>query len=186
MRDELFLRTKVPMTKAEVRAISIDHLQLQGKRQFLDIGAGTGSVSLQAALMYPELQVTAIEKSDAAIDIMHQNMVKFGTDNLTLIQGEAPIAIPNQQYDAIFVGGSGSNLDEIIDFALAHLTAGGALVLNFILQENALQAYQYLTTKRITELEMLEARIAKWHALGKGHYFKPQNPTLIISATRKD
>lgn len=174
------------MTKAEVRAISIDHLQLQGKQQFLDIGAGTGSVSLQAALMYPDLRVTAVEKNDAAIDIMRQNMDQFGTTNLNLIQGEAPTAIPDQQYDAIFVGGSGSNLDEIIDFALAHLTVGGALVLNFILQENALQAYQYLTTKNVTDLDMTEARIAKWHALGKGHYFKPQNPTLIISATRKD
>lgn len=185
MRDEDFLRTKVPMTKSEVRAISLDKLQLQGKTSFLDIGSGTGSVSLQAALEFPELRVTAIEKNDDAIAIMHDNMVHFKTTNIDLIQGEAPTDIPDQQYDAIFVGGSGANLTAIIDFALAHLAVGGALVLNFILQENALEAFQYLQTVDAADLEMVETRIAKWHALGKGHFFKPQNPTLIVSAIRK-
>lgn len=185
MRDELFLRTKVPMTKAEVRAVSIDKLELQAKTSFLDIGSGTGSVSLQAAMKYPDLQVTAIEKNEAAIDIMQQNIDHFKVNNINLINGEAPTEIPDQVYDAIFVGGSGANLETIIDFALAHLTSGANLVLNFILNENAISAYQYLETQAVTNLEMIEMQVSKWHALGKGHYLKPQNPTFIISATKK-
>ncbi len=173
------------MTKSEVRSISLDKLQLQGKTSFLDIGSGTGSVSLQAALEFPALQVTAIEKNDDAIAIMQENMVHFKTKNIQLLQGEAPANIPDQQYDAIFVGGSGSNLTAIIDFAVAHLADGGALVLNFILQENAFEAFKHLQSVDVTELEMVETRIAKWHALGQGHFFKPQNPTLIVSAIRK-
>lgn len=185
MRDEEFIRTKVPMTKAEVRAISLDKLQLHGKSRFLDIGSGTGSVSLQAALEFPELQVTAVERNDDAVAIMQDNMAHFGTTNISLVQGEAPADIPDQQYDAIFVGGSGANLETIIDFSVAHLVDGGALVLNFILQENAFEAVTHLQTVAVTDLEMVETRIAKWHALGKGHFFKPQNPTLVVSAIRK-
>lgn len=185
MRDEDFLRTKVPMTKSEVRSISLDKLQLHGKTSFLDIGSGTGSVSLQAALEFPELQVMAIEKNDDAIAIMHDNMVHFKTKNIQLLEGEAPADIPERQYDAIFVGGSGANLAAIIDFAVAHLVDGGALVLNFILQENAYEAFEHLQSADVDELEMVETRIAKWHALGHGHFFKPQNPTLIVSAIRK-
>ncbi|MFC6254033.1 decarboxylating cobalt-precorrin-6B (C(15))-methyltransferase [Secundilactobacillus hailunensis] len=186
MKDEVFLRSKVPMTKSEVRALSIDKLRLQGKHSMLDIGSGTGSVSIQAALEFPDLQVTSVEHHDDAIDIMQQNMDKFKTANIDLVKGEAPVDIPDQRYDAIFVGGSGSNLEEIIDFSLSHLNADGTLVLNFILQENAMQAFSYLDQNQSVTLEMSEVRVSKWHGLGKGHYFKPQNPTLIISATRKE
>ncbi|MFT8399907.1 MAG: decarboxylating cobalt-precorrin-6B (C(15))-methyltransferase [Lentilactobacillus diolivorans] len=184
MRDEDFLRTKVPMTKSEVRAISLDKLNLQGKNSLLDVGAGTGSVSLQAALEFPDLQVISIEQKDAAIDIMTQNMVHFHTGNINLLKGTAPEDIPDHLYDAIFVGGSGANQDAIIDFSLAHLNASGSLVLNFILNENAMTAYQYLAAKSITNLEMIQVAVSKWHGLGKGHYFKPQNPTMIISCQK--
>ena len=184
MRDEDFLRNRVPMTKSEVRAISIDKLGLGNKRSFLDIGAGTGSVSVQAAHDFKKLAVTAIEMNPDGIDIIKQNIKKFNLTNINLVTGTAPIDIPDQQYDAIFVGGSGANLDAIIDFSLAHLNASGSLVLNFILNENAMAAYQYLAAKPITNLEMIQVAVSKWHGLGKGHYFKPQNPTMIISCQK--
>jgi cobalt-precorrin-6B (C15)-methyltransferase len=90
MRDEEFLRSKVPMTKAEVRAISITALQLSDKHTLLDVGAGTGSISVQAAHDFPQLQVTAIEQKPAAIAIMQQNIDKFQLTNVELINGAAP------------------------------------------------------------------------------------------------
>ncbi len=186
MRDEEFLRTKVPMTKSEVRAISLDKLQLQGAKRLLDIGAGTGSVSLQATIEHPKLQVEAIEKNPDAIEIMRANMAKFQTTNLHLYEGVAPADLPDQQFDAIFVGGSGNQLETIVAYAADHLQSGGRLVLNFILFENALRAQQAMRSQPFMSVEMVEASIAKWHALGQGHFFKPNNPTMILSAIRKE
>ncbi len=172
------------MTKAEVRAVSIDKLQLNGKSNLLDVGAGTGSVSIQAAVEFPDLQVTSIEKNPDAIDIMTKNINQFHTENISLIKTNAPEGIPDEDFDAIFVGGSGSNLKEIITDCLAHLKKGGALVLNFILIENAMTAYQVLMAENVNDLEMTQVDVSKWHALGKGHYFKHHNPSIVLSSTK--
>lgn len=184
MRDDEFLRNKVPMTKSEVRAISIDKLGLANKATFLDIGAGTGSVSIQAAHDYPNLAVTAIEMNPDGIAIIKENIAKFELTNVELIDGLAPTDIPDRCYDAIFVGGSGAHLAEIIDFASDHLPAGGTIGLNFILFENAMQVEKLLEQAGFKEIEMVEVGVLRWHQLGKGHFFKPNNPTIIVSATK--
>ncbi|QZN93084.1 decarboxylating cobalt-precorrin-6B (C(15))-methyltransferase [Limosilactobacillus panis] len=184
MRDEDFLRNRVPMTKSEVRAISIDKLGLGNKRSFLDIGAGTGSVSVQAAHDFKKLAVTAIEMNPDGIDIIKQNIKKFNLTNINLVTGTAPIDIPDQQYDAIFVGGSGSQLARIINFASGHLPVGGTIVLNFILFENAMQVEKLLEKAGFKNIEMVEVGVLRWHQLGKGHFFKPNNPTIIVSANK--
>lgn len=184
MRDEDFLRNKVPMTKSEARAVSIDKLQLLNKKTFLDIGAGTGSISIQAAHDFPDLQVTAIERDASGLEIIKQNMAKFCIKNIDLIAGNAPEAIPDKIYDAIFVGGSGSNLESILRFASEHLNSAGSLVLNFILLENALKAQKILAELQFTKSEIIEVAVSQWHQLGKGHYFKPNNPTIIMNAIK--
>ena len=184
MRDDEFLRNKVPMTKSEVRAISIDKLALTNKKTFLDVGAGTGSVSIQAAREFPDLAVTAIEMKDDGIDIIKQNINKFNLQNINLIQGVAPHDIPNQKYDAIFAGGSGEQLEPIIEFANEHLTDEGTIVLNFILFENAMQVEKLLTDAGFKKIEMVEIGVLRWHQLGKGHFFKPNNPTIIVNARK--
>lgn len=172
------------MTKSEVRAISIDKLALSKKKSLLDVGAGTGSISIQAAREYPQISVTAVEMNPAGIDIIQQNIQKFGLHNINLIQGMAPQDIPDQTYDAIFIGGSGSYLKEIIDFASIHLNDHGMIVLNFILFENAMQIEKLLANAGFDDIEMVEVGILRWHQLGKGHYFKPNNPTIIVSARK--
>ncbi|MCC4471239.1 decarboxylating cobalt-precorrin-6B (C(15))-methyltransferase [Limosilactobacillus reuteri] len=184
MRDDEFLRNKVPMTKSEVRAISIDKLELNDKNTFLDIGAGTGSISIQAAREFPNLNVTAIEMNNAGIDIIKQNINKFNLHNINLIKGIAPQDIPNQKYDAIFVGGSGAQLDGIVKFASTHLNVNGTIVLNFILFENAMQVEKLLTSAGFKEIEMVEVGVLRWHQLRKGHFFKPNNPTIIVNAKK--
>lgn len=172
------------MTKAEVRAISIDKLALAGKRSMLDVGAGTGSVSIQAAHEYPQLEVTAIEMKPAGIDIIKQNIAKFQLNNIDLVMGVAPRDIPGHQYDAVFVGGSGAHLQQIIDFASTHLVTGGSIVLNFILLENAMQVQSLLQAAGFRKIEMVEVGVLRWHQLGKGHFFKPNNPTIIVNAIK--
>lgn len=184
MKDDLFIRTKVPMTKAEVRSISLDKLQLQDKHTFLDIGSGTGSVSMQAAIEHPGLNVIALEKNPDAIEINQENIEHFGITNIDLRTGLAPQDLPDQQFDSIFVGGSGGELSEIIDYSYQHLNDQGTLVLNFILNENAFSAIEYLEKSDFNDLDVIQVAVSKWHQLGKGHYFKPQNPTIIISAKK--
>ena len=97
MKDEVFIRGKVPMTKAEVRAASIDLLNLDDtSKKLLDVGAGTGSVGLQVACNFPKIQVTAIERNPDAVDLIKQNQAKFGLENVTVIEAYAPIELPTR------------------------------------------------------------------------------------------
>ncbi|EAK9060411.1 decarboxylating cobalt-precorrin-6B (C(15))-methyltransferase [Listeria monocytogenes] len=186
MKDEVFIRGKVPMTKAEVRAASIDLLNLDDtSKKLLDVGAGTGSVGLQVACNFPEIQVTAIERNSDAVDLIKQNQAKFGLENVTVVEAYAPIELPEKEtFDAIFIGGSGGNLTDIIDWSLAHLNPGGGLVLNFILLENALTAMNHLEKLTVSELTMKQIQVSSWYKLGAGHYFEPQNPTVIIGCKK--
>ncbi|GKT02957.1 decarboxylating cobalt-precorrin-6B (C(15))-methyltransferase [Furfurilactobacillus sp. WILCCON 0119] len=189
MRDDEFLRTKVPMTKQAVRALCIDELDLApvGEQTVLDIGAGTGSISIQIAKTHPAISVIAVEHTPAAVDIMTQNLTHFGLTNVTLIEGEAPAVLPEQQFDRIFIGGSGQELTAIIAWSVAHLAPQGRLVMNFILMENAQTALTACEQQAgLTDIRFCNMTVASWHALGQGHYFKPNNPTLILSATRKE
>ncbi|NEW65918.1 decarboxylating cobalt-precorrin-6B (C(15))-methyltransferase [Carnobacteriaceae bacterium zg-84] len=183
MRDNEFIRTKVPMTKEEIRAISIDKLQLHRAKRMLDVGSGTGSVTIQAAHIYPELDVVAIERNPDAVALTLENIEKFNCKNVTLHEGLAPISLEGQ-FDAIFVGGTGGNMREIFDWCHELLVPGGRLVLNFILLENAIEAAEIAEEMDWQELEVTSIQAGRWTGLGKGHYFKPQNPTIIVSCEK--
>ena len=162
------------MTKEEVRAISLDKLELHRAKRMLDVGSGTGSVTIQAARTYPELEVVAVE-----------NIQHFGCHNVRLHQGLAPIELEGS-FDAIFVGGTGGNMQEIFDWCAQLMEPGGRLVLNFILLENALEAAQIAEQMDWEDLEIVSVQASRWTAIGKGHYFKPQNPTIIVSCKKKE
>lgn len=183
MRDSEFIRGKVPMTKEEVRAISLSKLNLGTAASLLDVGAGTGSVGLQAAVEYPNLTVFGIEQKEIAVALINENKEQFGLTNYEVALGKAPVEL-SQQYDRIFIGGSGGNLAEIIQWSYDHLPEQGILVLNFILIENALEAMNVLEESDFKEVEMVQVGVGDWTKLGKGHYFKPQNQTLIISCEK--
>lgn len=184
MRDNEFIRAeKVPMTKEEARALSLDKLALHRAKSFLDIGSGTGSVSLQAAITYPHLEITAIEKNENAVAVNYENIEHFKLSNIEIIEGYAPIEL-TKTYDAIFVGGTGGNMQEIFDWCYNLLNPGGRLVLNFILLENAIEAIEIAEKMNFVELEIASIQASRWTALGKGHYFKPQNPTMIVSCEK--
>lgn len=188
MKDDQFIRDKVPMTKEGIRAISIDRLQLKAAKDFLDIGAGTGSISLQAAYEYPDLAVVALEHDDLAVNLIHKNIQHFQLDNITVIQGQAPwvedLARPGT-YDAIFVGGSGGYLTEIIQWSYELLQPGGRLVMNFILNENLMEAMSALEAGMWGDIDGMQVQVSKLTQLGTGRYFKPENPTFILSASKE-
>ena len=94
MRDSEFIRGKVPMTKEEVRAVVLSKLQLQPSDTLMDVGAGTGSVAIEAALRLEKGQVIAVEQKAEAVDLIRQNARKHKVDNINIILGKAPKCFP--------------------------------------------------------------------------------------------
>ncbi len=129
------------ITKAEVRAASLHQLRLPESGVFWDVGAGSGSVGLEAARLCPELQVFAIERNPEELQNIRANCRKFAVYNLTVIDGEAPAPLVDLPVpDRVFVGGSGGNLAEIIQLAASRLPKGGRLVVNGVIEKTKNEA----------------------------------------------
>lgn len=183
MKNNEFIRGKVPITKEEVRAISLNKLNLKNAKTFIDVGAGTGSVSIEAALTYDNLKVIAIERNDVAIDLINQNVNKFNLSNIEVIKDYAPIDL-DVKADGIFLGGTGNNLEEIIKWSKDLLIPGGRLVANFILIDNFYDTLDLLKKYNFVNLDVSQLSINKLEKLGSRDYFKPHNPIFIISCEK--
>ncbi|MEG2246619.1 MAG: decarboxylating cobalt-precorrin-6B (C(15))-methyltransferase [Peptostreptococcaceae bacterium] len=183
MKNSDFITGDVPITKEEVRAISINKLNLKDKKTFLDIGAGTGSVSVEVAYNYPHIEVISIECKEKAIELINKNIEKFKLDNINVIKGYAPIDIDNK-VDSIFIGGSGPNLKEILEWSKINLNEGGTLVANFIIIDTFYKTLNLLRELGFENIEASVLNVAKLEKLGKGEYFKPLNPIYIISCKK--
>ena len=132
---------KGQITKREVRAVSLYSLGLRHGSVVWDIGAGTGSVSVEAALIASEGQVYAIERDTDSLPLLETNVVNLGSDNIHIVNGEAPAALkslPNP--DSVFVGGSGGNLSEILEYANSRLKPNGTIVVNLAVLERTTSA----------------------------------------------
>lgn len=117
--DSEFIRGGVPMTKSSVRAVSIAQLRLKNESVLYDIGAGTGSIAVEASLRSHDIRVYAVERNAEALCILRKNIYKFGADNIAVVEGEAPEAmekLPRPTH--VFIGGSGGKSGEIIEAAL--------------------------------------------------------------------
>ncbi|BBQ82460.1 TPA: decarboxylating cobalt-precorrin-6B (C(15))-methyltransferase [Kluyvera ascorbata] len=185
MKDELFLRgEKVPMTKEAVRALALSKLELHGASHLIDIGAGTGSVSIEAALQNPALTVTAIERNPAALHLLAENCQRFECRNIHIVEGEAPLTV-DALADAVFMGGSGGHLCALIDWSLRQLRPGGRLVMTFILQENLHCALEHLQRVGVPAVDCQQLNVSTLTALGTGHYFKPHNPVFVLACHKE-
>ena len=183
MRNDEFIRGKVPITKEEVRAISLSKLDLKDAKTFIDVGAGTGSISIEAANTFKELKVIAIERNDEAIDLINKNKEKFNLSNVEVMKAYAPIEV-DVEADGIFLGGTGNNLEEIIKWSKKLQIPGGRLVANFILIDNFYDTLNLLKKYKFEDIDVSLLNISKLEKLGKRDYFKPHNPIYIISCKK--
>ena len=185
MKNKDFITGKVPITKEEVRAISLNKLELLNAKTFIDVGAGTGSVSIEAGYSYPNLKVIAIERNDDAIDLVNKNKEKFNLDNVKVIKAYAPVELDKDiKADAIFLGGTGKKLEEIIDWSKELLVPGGRLVANFIIIDTFYEMLRLVKEKGFKNIDVTVLNVAKLEKLGTGEYFKPHNPIYIISCEK--
>lgn len=183
--DELFKRhvgeKAVPMTKSEVRAIITSKLRLEENSRLLEIGAGTGSVTIEAALAAHDGRVWALEKNPAAVETCRANIARFGLDNITLQEGAAPEAIPDEVFDRVFIGGSGGNMADIVARVLRQ-NAPLRIVISAITLESVSEALAALKQGGGHNLEIVQAAVARSKPAGSKHLMMGLNPITIIAA----
>ncbi len=183
--DQLFIRGKVPMTKEEVRAVVMSKLRLNKDSVLADVGAGTGSVSIEAALHATEGHIHSIEYKAEAIELIEENKRAFGADNISIIEGrgaEALKALP--AFDRIFIGGSDGELAELIKIAAERLPEEGRLVLTTVTVENLYHAMEELKRRGFEAIELVALGISKGRSTGKYTLLEAQNSINIISAMK--
>ena len=172
------------ITKQEVRAVSLARMQLRADSRVWDIGAGSGSVGLEAARLCPQGHVWAIEKNEADFAIAGQNARAFGVSNHTLVHGKAPEGLDAwPDPDAVFIGGSGGELQELIALCLRRLRTGGWLVMNFVTLENLASATQALQAQGAV-WDVLQLQAARSKPILHMHRMAAENPVWIAFAQR--
>ena len=185
--DSEFIRGKVPMTKQEVRILTLIKARIAPSDIVYDIGAGTGSISIEAARIAHEGKVFAIERNPAGISLIKENMKKFQVENIEVVSGEAPGALaglPN--CDAVIIGGSGRNLDDILDIVHERLKVGGRVILNCITIQTISSCLEYLRAhKDEFNYEAIQVQVNRLKAVGPYDMADAVNPIYIVTAIKK-
>ncbi len=190
MRDEWFIRGNVPMTKSEARAVSLSKLELYPGCVLWDIGAGTGSVSVEAALFCPGIRIAAIEFRPEAADLIRKNCEKAGISSIAVVEEKAPECFgglctegaPGREGERpthAFIGGTSGRMGEILD-ALHEINPGIRVVINMIALESLSQVLEYIN-KRGIPAEVVSVQIARAEAAAGLHLMKGQNPVYVAS-----
>lgn len=181
LEDEEFLRGDVPMTKAEVRSVSLSRLRLGRGSIAYDVGAGTGSVAVEMAMQAWDGQVYAIERKPEAAALIRENKRKFGTDNLTVVEGMAPEALESLPAPThVFVGGSCGNLRQILETVLDK-NPKVRIVINAIALETVGEAMECLKDLRLQDCRVSALSAARAKEVGRYHMMMGLNPVYIIS-----
>ncbi len=184
--DEKFIRGEVPMTKAELRAVVIAKLCLKKDSLVYDIGAGTGSVTVETALQAVEGQVFAVEKEKAAVDLLKQNLAEFQLANVRLVKGEAPQVLAELPLaERIFIGGSGGRLKDILAVADSKLKLEGRIVLTAITL-NTLCTANHVLKELNYQVEICQVAVTKTKDIANVKMFQGNNPVYIISAEKRE
>ena len=179
--DELFVRGKVPMTKEEVRSISVSKLALRRDSVIYDIGAGTGSIAAECAAVAVEGKVYAVEKNPEALALIEKNKHYHQAWNIDVIAGEAPEILEGLEAPShAFIGGSSGNLERILKL-LWQKSPGVRIVLNVISLETLHEIVELLKKYEITRQEIVQVTVARARQLKSHHLMMGQNPVYIIT-----
>lgn len=183
--DDLFIRGDVPMTKEEVRAVTLAKLRLKRDSRVYDLGAGTGSISVEAALLAPLGQIVAVERHAKGVKLIEQNKARFGLANLTAVEGEAGAVLAGlPEADRIVIGGSGGHLAKMLSLTREKLTDGGRVVLNCIVLETLQEALACLENLHFADIEVIQVAVTRAEKVGSMRMMKALNPIFIIAAKK--
>ena len=179
--DEEFSRGKAPMPKSEIRSLSVAKLQLPKDAVVYDVGAGTGSVTIELALAAVDGCIYAIERNQEACDLIEENKRKFGTPNIQVVHGLAPEAMEDLPAPThAFIGGSAGNLKEIITCLLGKNPLI-RLVINTVTLETMAEVSECLKALNLIEEETICVNVSRAKKLGAYHLMMGQNPIYIVT-----
>jgi len=186
--DELFDRDEnVPITKEEVRVIQISKARLKPGMIVYDIGCGSGSISVEAAHQVEESgHVHAVDYDAKAVELTKKNLEKFNLANVSVILGNAKEKIselPNA--DAVFIGGTGTDTNEIMHICQDKLKSGGRIVIGMILIETIFSILSSIKELDFDSIDITQVTIAKSRRTTTGTMMLARNPVTILSATKK-
>jgi precorrin-6Y C5,15-methyltransferase (decarboxylating) len=172
------------MTKQEVRVLSLSLLRLLPQLVVWDIGAGTGSISIEVGRLVPDAQIFAVEQSMVGTSLIHRNCERFDIKNVQVVSGAAPkalITLPDP--DRIVLGGGGTRITEILAICVERLKPGGVLVGHFATIE-ALHAAQIHLRTQGWSIHLLQINLARSTAIGEATRFVPMNPVTLLQAIK--
>ncbi len=182
--DEEFIRGKVPMTKREIRILTLAAAKLENNSVVVDIGAGTGSISIEAARIANNGKIFAVERNPNAVELIKRNVEKFSVNNVEIICAAAPDGLEDlPELDAAIIGGSGGRLEKILD--ALKLKIGGRIVVNAITLQTAAACVEYFRTHN-WKYEAFQVQITRLERVGNYDMSKALNPVWIISAYREE
>ena len=187
IKDEAFVRGKVPMTKEEIRILTLVKAQIAPDAVVYDVGAGTGSLSIEAARLAPAGHVYAIEKNPEGIGLIAENARHFGVENITVVEGAAPAALEGlPELDVALIGGSGRKLSDILDIIGERLRSHGRIVTNAITVQTVAACLDYFHAHADSyTYEAIQVQISRLERVGPYDMAKALNPIYIITAQRK-
>ena len=186
--DEEFERTEsVPITKEEIRAIQISKGRLSVGQTVLDIGCGSGSVTVESAIQIEDSgKVIGVDIDPNAIELTEKNLKKFGITNYTLIEGNAKEKISELPVaDTVFIGGTGGDTKDIVELCQGKIKSGGRIVIGVILIETLYSVLQTIEKLDFESIDITQITIGKSRKTKTGTMMLARNPVTVISATKK-
>jgi len=183
LREAEIAHTKGLITKDEVRAVTLHKLRLPRRGVFWDIGSGSGSVSIEAAGICPELKVIAIEKNRDRAENIQANRIQFNIQNVEIIRGDAPDVLKDLPApDRVFIGGSGGNMDAIMNDVAERMNAG-IIVINAVTIETLNQAVKSLENHTF-EIQISEVSISRSKMINRKRHMSALNPIFIVKGEK--
>lgn len=183
--DDEFVSIKKLITKEEVRVITLAKLKLRHDMCLWDIGAGSGSLCIEADHLLPNGRIFAIERNEECRQFIKENLERFNARNVTLIEGDAPGCLEElPDPDRIFIGGSGGRLWDILDTADQRLASGGRIVMNAITLDTLTAANEFFGNAGY-QVEVVTVNIARTRPHSNYKMFEAYNPVYVLTAVKE-
>jgi cobalt-precorrin-6B (C15)-methyltransferase len=183
--DELFDRIEeVPITKEDVRALVISKLRLKENSSAIDVGCGSGSITVEMCLQTKGNKIYAIDFDEKAVKLTRKNLLKFDVKAEVIFSKAQDILPLLPRVDAIIIGGTSGEVERIVKLGIDRLNKGGRIVIDTVLIETMYKALTTINQANLEEVDVTQAIIAKARKVTTGTMMSARNPIMIISATK--
>ena len=183
--DDLFERSEnVPITKEDIRALVVSKLRLKEGYDVVEVGSGSGSITVEICLQVKSGKVYSIDLNPEAVKLAQRNLEKFGVKAKLILSQAQDVLSSLPMVDAVVIGGTYGEPEEIIKLCLQRLKSGRRIVIDTILIETLFKTLTALKQHNLIDVEITQATISKSRSVGTGTMLLARNPVTIISATK--